>query len=108
MNTRKFSRVQEERVAKLVGGKVVANSGATAFHKGDVVTNNLLIECKTTTQPKTQVTIKKDWLVKNSQEAFSTRKDYNLLAFDFGDGNDYFIIDKKLLKLLLEKISEEN
>lgn len=40
MNTRKYSKKQEDRVAKVVGGKVNANSGATSFFKGDVRTDH--------------------------------------------------------------------
>ena len=35
--TRFYSNKQEKKVAKTLGGKKVANSGATAFHKGDVI-----------------------------------------------------------------------
>jgi len=38
--TRYFSNRQEKKVAKRVGGKQVSNSGATAFNKGDVVTDD--------------------------------------------------------------------
>ena len=36
MDTRHYSKKQEKRVAKNLGGKVNANSGATGFYKGDV------------------------------------------------------------------------
>ena len=46
--TRSYSKKQESKVAKDIGGKRVINSGATAFAKGDVTLENLmLIECKT-------------------------------------------------------------
>ena len=48
MNTRKYSYEQEQRIAKLLNGKVNANSGATDFYKGDVRTTAFLVECKTT------------------------------------------------------------
>ena len=44
MNTRYYSKKQENKVAKKLKGKRTANSGATPFQKGDVVTNNFLIE----------------------------------------------------------------
>ena len=71
MNTRKYSSSQEKKVAKKVGGKQVANSGATAFHKGDVRTNQFLIECKTSTKEVKSVRIQKDWLDKIDEEAFA-------------------------------------
>ena len=49
--TRWYSSKQEKAVAKAVGGKQVANSGATAFNKGDVSIGQIcLIECKTCTK----------------------------------------------------------
>lgn len=89
-------------MAKAVGGKKVSNSGATAFNKGDVVTDNWLIECKTCISPKKSFTIKKEWLSKNKEEAFACRKEYNALAFNFGDNENYYIVDEKTFKMCLE------
>ena len=108
MNTRAFSRKQENKVAKMVNGKVVSNSGATAFNKGDVRTDKILIECKTCTKEKESFSIKKDWLTKNKDEAFAMGKQYSVLAFDFGDGENYFILDKNLFKKFVNYIEEEN
>lgn len=108
MNTRAFSRKQENKVAKMVNGKVVSNSGATAFNKGDVRTDKILIECKTCTKEKESFSIKKEWLTKNKDEAFAMGKQYSVLAFDFGDGENYFVLDKNLFKKLLNYIEEEN
>lgn len=108
MNTRAFSRKQENKVAKMVNGKVVSNSGATAFNKGDVRTDKILIECKTCTKEKESFSIKKDWLTKNKDEAFAMGKQYSVLAFDFGDGENYFVLDKNLFKKLVNYIEEEN
>ena len=81
-STRYFSSQQEKQVAKAVGGRKVANSGATAFNKGDVTTNNFLLECKTCTTEKQSFSIKRDWLDKNREEAFAMNKMYNALAFN--------------------------
>jgi hypothetical protein len=51
------SKLQEKRIAKDVGGKVQKASGATAFAKGDVRTEGLLIEAKTTGQRSYRVDI---------------------------------------------------
>lgn len=102
MNTRYYSNRQERKVAKAVGGRKTANSGATDFNKGDVVTANWLIECKTCTSEKKSFTIKKDWLDKNKEEAFACRKEYNAVAFDFGGKDNYYIIDEQTFKLLVE------
>lgn len=93
--TRYFSSRQEKRVAKAVNGKTVANSGAPRFVAGDVRTENWLIECKTKTKESQSMTIHKEWLEKNSEEAFAMGKDYNALAFDFGDNERYYIVDEK-------------
>ena len=63
--TRFYSNKQEKKVAKAVQGKQVANSGATPFYKGDVITDNWLIECKTSTNVKASFGIKREWLEKN-------------------------------------------
>ncbi len=106
MDTRKFSSKQEHRIAKMFDGKVVANSGATRFNKGDVVVDDVLIECKTSTKPKEAFSIKKEWLEKNKEEAFEMGLSHSILAIDFGSEDDYFIIDKALAKLLIETIKE--
>ena len=105
--TRFYSNRQEKAVAKVLSGKKVSNSGATAFNKGDVTTDSFLIECKTSTTEKQSFSIKKEWLIKNKEEAFAMRKDYSALAFDFGGGERYYIIDERLFKLLLELIQKE-
>lgn len=102
--TRHFSKKQETKVSKSLGLKVQPNSGATPFAKGDVIGENLLLECKTLTEPRKSHTIKKDWLDKNRQEAFSIGKEYNALCFDFGDGKNYYIIDELLFQELLEQV----
>lgn len=104
--TRFYSNKQEKQVAKTVKGKQVSNSGATAFQKGDVLTDNFLIECKTSTQQKKSFSIKKEWIQKNKEEAFAMNKFYSAIAFDFGDGENYYIIDEPLFKQLLNYLQE--
>lgn len=105
--TRWYSNKQEQRVARTIRGKVVSNSGATPFSKGDVQSSKLLVECKTVTVPKQSVSIKKEWLTKNEEEAFAMGKPYSVLAFDFGDGEDYYIISKQLFIRLCTLLEEE-
>lgn len=104
--TRWYSNKQEKQVAKIVNGKQTANSGASAFSKGDVRADNWLIECKTLTEPKKSHSIKKEWLEKNAEEAFAMNKPYNALAFDFGDGDNYFIIDAPTFKKLVDILND--
>ena len=94
-STRYYSSRQEKKVAKAVGGKQVANSGATAFSKGDVRTDDWLFEAKTKTSESQSFSIKKEWLLKNREEMFAMGKSYNALVFDFGDGNNYYVLDEK-------------
>lgn len=104
--TRWYSDKQEKKVARIVSGKQTSNSGATAFRKGDCFNDNWLIECKTLTEPKKSHSIKKEWLEKNAEEAFAMNKPYNALAFDFGDGDNYFIIDASTFKKLVDILND--
>lgn len=107
-STRYYSRNQEKKVAKSIGGKVVPNSGATAFHKGDVCTYDWLIECKTRTKRCCSMTIKEDWLEKNAEEAFAMGKHNSALCFDFGPNTDrYYVIPEKLFNQLCHYLETE-
>lgn len=97
--TRFYSTKQEKAVAKAINGKRTPNSGATAFSKGDTYNDRFLIECKTKTTDSKSISIKKEWIEKNKEEAFAMRKDYAALAFSFGDNVNYYIIDEKTFKL---------
>lgn len=99
--TRFYSGKQEKHIAKELGGKQVSNSGATAFNKGDVVLNNWLLEAKTKTKETNSFSIKKEWLLKNREEAFTMNKVFNALVFDFGDGENYYVVDEKTFKEML-------
>ena len=101
--TRYYSSKQEKQVAKLLNGKVNANSGAAPFVAGDVVADNILVECKTTTKPCNSFSVKKAVLEKVKQEAYETGRDRAVVAFNFEpDGENYFILDTKFYKELIE------
>lgn len=104
--TRFYSNRQEKAVAKAVSGKKVANSGATPFSKGDVVTDAWLIECKTKCSEAKSFSIKKEWLDKNREEAFAMGKSYNALVFDYGEGTRYYVIDEKTFLEMKENMNE--
>jgi len=110
LSTRYYSKQQEKKVAKAVHGKRQANSGATAFAKGDVITENWLIECKTKTKDCNSFTIKEDWLLKNEEEAFAMGKNNSALCFDFGPSANkrYYVISERLFQLLQKYIEEED
>lgn len=107
--TRYYSRRQEKKVAKAINGKQTANSGATPFQKGDVVTRDWLIECKTKTKDCSSFTIKEDWLLKNEEEAFAMGKNNSAVCFDFGPSANkrYYVISEKLFRNLQEYMNEE-
>ena len=105
--TRHFSRIQEEAVAKTVGGKRTPNSGATDFGgKSDVDIANLFnIECKTKTSNSESISIKKEWLLKNKREATFDGNPYSAIAFNFGpDSNNYYIIEEYLFLELIDHL----
>ena len=106
-STRYYSNKQEKAVAKAVGGKQVANSGATALSKGDVRNDLFLLECKTHTEFREQFTIKHDWIEKNREEAFQMGKTHSALVIDFGDQENHYLISEKDFKFLLEKLRED-
>ena len=108
MNTRKYSNMQEKHVAKVLGGKKNANSGATAFIKGDVQLDNFLIECKTVTQKKSSISIKQEWLNKLKKEAFSMNKPYSMLAFNFEpNGKNFYILDENFIYYIIQLLNKE-
>lgn len=106
--TRAASKRQESRVAKALGGRVQPNSGSTDYYKGDVTTDDMLIECKTSMKPKKSFSIQKEWLDKNELERFSMKKDYSGLVFDFGDkGEQYIVMELSQFKRLLSERKQE-
>lgn len=111
-STRAVSSKQELHVAKTLGGQKIVNSGAGRFLKGDVQVKDafLSIECKTCMTEKNSFSIKKDWIEKHKQEAWDNRLSNTALAISFSpDGNEnYYLINEKLMKFLVEKLIEEN
>lgn len=107
-STRYFSSKQEKQIAKKLNGKCQTNSGATLFSKGDIKTENWLIEAKTTLTQKDSFSIKRQWLDKLKQESFAMNKEYYSLAFNFElNDENYYILDEKTMQKIL-KILEEN
>ena len=107
-STRYYSSKQEKKVAKAVGGKQTANSGATAFSKGDVRNDLFLLECKTHTEFRENFTVKHEWIDKNREEAFQMGKRYSAIVLDWGDGEQHYLIDQRLFLELLEHLREVN
>lgn len=102
------SRRQENEIARMINGKVQSNSGGTRFGGGDVHTTSVFIEAKTPVKDKETFSIKREWLEKAREQAFEQNKTNYTLAFRFGpEQPDYFVIDKRLFKYLIEKLEEE-
>ena len=116
--TRFFSKKQEDKVAKTIGGKTTANSGATMFGgKGDILTSgknndgkgSFLIECKTKTTHSNSISIKKEWIEKNRQEMVFEGKEHQAIVFNFGpDEENHYIIDEYLFLELLDYLSNKS
>lgn len=110
MNTRAFSKKQENKIAKKFGGKRVANSGATSFNKGDVDCGEILIEAKTPTKAQNSFQIKEEWLKKLNQERMSMRRKHCALAFQFepGIGEIYFILNERDFNEFCRRVNDGN
>lgn len=105
--TRFYSAKQEKTVAKAIGGRQTANSGATPWQKSDVLTEQFAIECKTKTIASESISIKKEWFEKQRQEAVFMGKPYSAIVFSFGpDQENHYIIDEYLFQFLQEKLGE--
>lgn len=84
----KQSQKHEKRLAKKIGGKRNAASGALWSRKGDVRSDDLLIEHKWT--GKKQFTVKSDVIKKNVREAILEGR---MPVFGVHlDGEDYVIL----------------
>ena len=108
--TRYYSNKQEQSVCKALGGIQTSNSGAAKFSAGDVIVKDasMLIECKCSMTEKQSISLKKEWFIKNKEEAFVTRLTNNCVCVNFGpDTDNIYCINEKLMRFLVEKLSDE-
>lgn len=84
MKLKKISQKQEKDVAKELGGRTVVASGAFWGAKGDVRSDEFLVECKTT-QNAWYVIHAKTW-EKIEQEAIRDRLKRPVLVIDLNNG----------------------
>lgn len=104
--TRDASLQQETNVAKALGGHRTANSGATTFSKGDVIVGDCIVECKTKMTETNSFSVQKEWLDKLEKERQEMGKSAASLAISFDVGkHSYYIINEKLMKMLLEVVN---
>jgi hypothetical protein len=52
------------------------------------------------------MSVKREWIEKNKEEAFAMNKPYSAVAIDFGDGENFYIIDEKLFTMLNAYLAE--
>lgn len=124
MSTKKFSNMQEKRIAKKLGGKTQPASGALpiASLKSDVkVTNSkdwkVLVSAKTSMVKNYQVgkrsfTLKKEWLEEVKHQAFEGGYDFGVVSISFDNRKDFYIVEdvdfENMLKALKEYEEEIN
>lgn len=124
MSTKKFSNMQEKRIAKKLGGKTQPASGALpiASLKSDVkVTNSedwkVLISAKTSMVKNHQAgkrsfTLKKEWLEEVKHQAFEGGYDFGVVSISFDNRQDFYILEdvdfENMLKALKEYEAEIN
>jgi len=124
VSTKKFSNMQEKRIAKKLGGKTQPASGALpiASLKSDVkVTNSedwkVLISAKTSMVKNHQAgkrsfTLKKEWLEEVKHQAFEGGYDFGVVSISFDNRQDFYILEdvdfENMLKALHEYEAEIN
>ena len=103
-----YSASQEADIARLLGGRVQSNSGGTRFGGGDVLTEHFFVEAKVPTKDQTSFSVKKEWIDKMREQMFEQGKYQCALAFRFSpQGEDYFVINSRLMKFLVDSYEKE-
>lgn len=109
--TRYYSDKQEKSIAKAVGGRQTANSGATAYSKGDVTEGDRtgwLLEAKTCMKDQKSFTMQEEWFIKNRSESIFMKKDYSAVVFNFGPNKpNYYCIDENTFLEMKEALEEK-
>ena len=109
-HTRYYSSRQEQAIASAVNGKQTANSGATAFSKGDVTVGNKtgwLIEAKTCMKDQKTFTMHEEWFKKNIDESIFMKKDHTAVVFNFGpDKPNYYCVDEQTFLRMKELLDQ--
>lgn len=110
-STRYHSNLQEQYVAKQLGGIVQPNSGAARFCSGDVVIpETMVVECKTTIKSDAKSwSIKREWLEQNEVERLNLMLPHSAIALslDPSGENNLYVINENLMKLLVKCIRGE-
>lgn len=93
------SRSQESRLAEKFGGRITPGSGNKWHSKGDVKTDQYLIEAKTTS--KKQYTLKADDLEKHEKYSLLEGKD-PLFVIEM-NGREWCVLAMEDFELLIEE-----
>ena len=93
------SRLQESRAEKDYGGKRTPGSGNQWHTKGDVKTDRLLVECKTTV--KKSYSLKLEDLVKHMAYGILENK-IPVFEIEFSPWKTFIVLDKEDFLELLE------
>lgn len=117
-HTKRYSNIQEKRIAKTVGGETQLASGALPISskKGDVrsyTSSNwkLLVDGKTTMVKTHQEGVRskiihKDDLLKVEQQAREGGYDISALAFSFDNKTDYYVLKDIDFKNLYDAVKD--
>lgn len=101
---KELSLEQEERVSKFFGATRTPRSGGGAWKKGDCLSEDWFLECKTTVKPSLSYSVNKSVLDKADHERSEMHKPYYALAFTLGeDREDYFVVNKRTMRAFLDQ-----
>jgi hypothetical protein len=105
---RRMAQAQDKRVSKLTGLKIQINSGAVNGRKGDLYGKHILVETKTSSQPKKTISVKRLWLDEISSKAFSMGKRFWALVIgDELTKEDFVIMPLDLFDTLCNSYDQE-
>lgn len=102
-NRQEKSQKSEKRLAKSLGMRTTPGSGNKHLHPSDIVGKYFRIEHKRT--DKKSISLKKEWLDTIAEQAFS-RKQNPVLAIQFGEDAEVFLIKKEMFERLLLLMGE--
>jgi predicted RNase H-like nuclease (RuvC/YqgF family) len=107
---KRVSNLQEKRITKSFNAiKIQARkqiaSGAKWYAKSDVIAEKFQVEAKTKASPSKSFSIKKEWLDKIADEALQNKR-IPVLAINFGEGDDYFVLNSKDFLYLIERLNQ--
>ncbi len=115
---RQRSKTMENRVAKILRGRRIPNSGANAAYKGDVeveLVNNpgkYIAECKLSAQrtkyDEPILSLRFDWFPKFHMEARNMNAKFGIMVIHYEYfANDYVFVRRDILDMLISKYATQ-